>query len=117
MLNSIRSTDILGRWGGEEFMLILPNTLLEHAFEHVDQLRQKVEKADFSQVRQVTVSIGLASCSHFACEKMLIELADSALYEAKENGRNRVEMAPMVSSKVENTSSTEKKPPNQVRLA
>gem|GEM_PF-810335 len=117
MLNSIRSTDILGRWGGEEFMLILPNTLLEHAFEHVDQLRQKVEKADFSQVRQVTVSIGLASCSHFACEKMLIELADSALYEAKENGRNRVEMAPMVSSKVESTPSTEKKPPNQVRLA
>lgn len=96
MLRNIRSTDIIGRWGGEEFMLIFPNTPLEAAYERANQLRQLIAQASFKPVKQVTVSMGLANCSNFLCEKALIELADNALYEAKENGRNRVEVAPMV---------------------
>ena len=95
MLQNIRSTDILGRWGGEEFMLILPNTSIEHADEHANKLRQLIEQSSFSPVKRVTISVGLSSCANFVCEKQLIELADNALYEAKENGRNRVELAPM----------------------
>ncbi|MGB1309941.1 MAG: GGDEF domain-containing protein, partial [Leucothrix sp.] len=98
MQKHIRSTDVLGRWGGEEFMLILPNTSIAHAYEHMNRLRQRVEVADFSPVQQVTISVGLVSCTRFLCEKKLIELADNALYEAKENGRNRVELAPIVES-------------------
>ena len=93
MLKNTRSTDFLGRWGGEEFLLVLPNTPLNSAFEYVDQLRQKIEQASFSPVEQVTISIGLACSSNLICEKKLIELADKALYEAKQNGRNRVELA------------------------
>lgn len=93
MLQNIRSTDILGRWGGEEFMLILPNTSHNNAYSHVNQLRKVIERANFSPVKQVTISVGLASCTQYNGETLLVELADSALYEAKENGRNRVEMA------------------------
>ena len=96
MLKNIRSTDILGRWGGEEFMLILPNTSLEHAYIHANKLRELIEKSNFSPVNKVTISMGLSSCSSFVYEKQLIELADNALYEAKENGRNRIEVAKML---------------------
>lgn len=93
MLRNIRSTDILGRWGGEEFLLILPNTPLEQAYEHSNKLRQLIEEAVFTPVKQTTISVGLASCTTYLDEKMLVELADNALYAAKENGRNRVELA------------------------
>jgi diguanylate cyclase (GGDEF)-like protein len=96
MLNNIRATDILGRWGGEEFMLILPNTSLEHASVHADKLREIVEQSNFSPVSRVTISMGLSSCANFVYQKQLIELADNALYEAKENGRNRIEVAKML---------------------
>ncbi len=95
MLKNIRSTDTVGRWGGEEFMLILPNTPLESAIEHVNHLRKKIEGSQFNPVKQVTISAGLASCVEFGCAKRLVEDADQALYEAKNNGRNRVEAAPM----------------------
>ncbi len=94
MLKNSRSTDILGRWGGEEFMLILPNTSLKHALLQTNKLREIIEKSNFSPVKQVTISMGVACCEGFVCQQQLIELADNALYEAKENGRNRVEFAP-----------------------
>lgn len=97
MLKNIRSTDILGRWGGEEFLLILPNTSLESAYIHANKLRELIEHSNFSPVQHVTISMGLSSCVSVFCEKQLIERADNALYEAKENGRNRVEVAPMES--------------------
>jgi len=105
MLKNIRATDILGRWGGEEFMLILPNTSLENAYEHANNLRIKIQDASFKPVSQITVSMGLASCAQFTCEKIVVELADNALYEAKENGRNRVELAPLPESRPEKTQS------------
>jgi len=76
-------------------MLILPNTPLESAIEHVNHLRKIIEGSQFNPVKQVTISAGLASCVEFGCAKRLVEDADQALYEAKNNGRNRVEAAPM----------------------
>ena len=101
MLSNVRSTDVLGRWGGEEFMLILPNTTLEDAYKHADKLRKLVEDASFTPVEKVTISVGIASCGDLGCEKILIEQADNALYDAKNNGRNRVELAPMAETRPE----------------
>ena len=93
MLRNIRSTDIVGRWGGEEFMLILPNTSLTDACEHANYLRELIAGSSFMPVSQVTISIGMASCAEHCSRKVLVELADNALYEAKNNGRNRVEVS------------------------
>ena len=98
MHKNTRETDTVGRWGGEEFMMILPNTTLEDAHEHADKLRKIIEETSFLPVEQVTISIGIASCVDIGCKKMLVELADNALYEAKNNGRNRVELAPLAAT-------------------
>lgn len=95
MLNSKRSVDKACRYGGEEFVLILPETSLEQATVFAERLRQTIQKTKFeSEVTggQITVSIGVAelkSCSaHTALH--LVHAADTALYEAKESGRNCV---------------------------
>ena len=93
LLSNIRATDTIGRWGGEEFLLILPDTPIENARIYADKLRGIIEEADFSPVKQVTISMGLASLRQQDTESALVERADTALYQAKNNGRNRVEVA------------------------
>jgi len=86
----IRSTDLFGRWGGEEFILLLPATDEEGAFVVSDKIRDAVEKQKFNVVGDITISIGVSL--HSKGDKMddLIERADNALYQAKRNGRNKV---------------------------
>lgn len=91
LLDNIRKTDILGRWGGEEFLILFPNTSLENAVKQADKLRRLVANADFGLDRPITISLGVASCGDFNCERIIVEHADQALYRAKRNGRNRVE--------------------------
>lgn len=89
--SNIRETDMIGRWGGEEFMIILPETAASLAFRLAEKLRTAIAAEQFETVDQVTTSIGLAQSSqgdHSA--RQLILRADSALYRAKESGRNRV---------------------------
>jgi len=97
-----RTTDVLGRYGGEEFIILLPETELDGAVLVAERLRKTVEAAsmtlDDSRVLQVTVSIGVCSPSGEQLDGIdnfhaLIKAADDALYRAKENGRNRVEAA------------------------
>lgn len=90
---SIRATDIPGRWGGEEFLVILPDTNVESAALVADKLRKAIENYIFPVVGRKTVSIGVASLSEEEDVKALIGKADDALYRAKFNGRNRVEVA------------------------
>lgn len=87
----LRDTDYMGRWGGEEFIIVLPDTPREAALRVADRVRVAVEQK-VRNPRPVTVSLG---CSEANGEMLgdlrtLVELADKALYEAKRSGRNRV---------------------------
>ena len=96
---TVRSTDYFVRWGGEEFLVLLPSTSLEQAFHLAERLREAILEHDFS-VRSVTISSGIGA---FEAEQdglsrqervdALLRSADNALYRAKAGGRNRVEIA------------------------
>lgn len=86
---SIRSCDVLGRWGGEEFICILSNTDLNGARVLAERIRHRVEIADFSPLNGLTVSIGITEAKASDTSKVLLRRLDEALYEAKKNGRNR----------------------------
>jgi diguanylate cyclase (GGDEF)-like protein len=93
LLNSLRKIDTAARFGGEEFMVILPNTEKANAVIVAERIRQSIEQATFSGVdRPVTASIGIASMpdSGIDQEDKVIRCADIALYQAKQTGRNRV---------------------------
>ena len=89
---SIRPTDTLGRWGGEEFLLVLPNTTLDTAVEMLNLIRQKVAQIEVEGWDlHVTISAGLATSGHgtFSLDEILAR-ADVALYKAKNSGRDLV---------------------------
>ncbi|MGH7475746.1 MAG: diguanylate cyclase [Longimicrobiales bacterium] len=91
-----REIDKLGRYGGEEFIVILPETDLENAETFADRVRQHVERHSFPLARReglhMTISAGIAAYPHPHVEdaRALVERADAALYAAKREGRNRV---------------------------
>lgn len=85
----IRSGDVFGRWGGDEFVCILSNTPLEGAQVLAERIRRHVEHIDFSPLKQVTVSIGITVAFTKDTAETLFCRVDKALYEAKKNGRNR----------------------------
>ena len=84
---NFRKNDIIGRWGGEEFIVILPNTSYEDALKLAEKLRKIIEKHDFKG-KKITVSIGVSEYNGNLEEEL--EKADEALYEAKNSGRNQV---------------------------
>lgn len=87
---NIRSSDLFARWGGEEFMLILPSSSLENGVKVAELLRQRVEEYTFDDVGHVTCSFGVTSFERGDDLDSLLTRVDEALYEAKESGRNRV---------------------------
>ena len=98
----LRAQDVLGRYGGEEFLLLLPGTDLAGAQQLAQQLCQAVQAAPTEwggQQIAVTVSVGIAGVAsgQSANWETLLQAADQALYRAKDNGRNRVEVAPPLS--------------------
>ncbi|MDW7652307.1 MAG: diguanylate cyclase [Bacillota bacterium] len=90
---NVRDIDICIRYGGEEFLVILPETNLEGTVAVAEKIRRIVEEKSFkagSEKLRITVSIGIAVYPQHAAEKNeLIRLADEALYRAKQAGRNR----------------------------
>jgi len=90
--NSIRDVDLVGRWGGEEFMLILPNTNQSEALILAEKLRITLRDHPFTPVNRVTASIGISSYINGVDSDELFKRADDALYRAKAKGRDRVEL-------------------------
>src|SRR5439155_6302983 len=95
---SVRDVDLAGRWGGEEFLLILPGTDLSGGAQVADRIRlalagRIVLSADGTPI-PVTASFGVAGTPPATTAAELFSAADAALYEAKRNGKNRVESAP-----------------------
>jgi len=93
---NIRDTDIVGRYGGEELIIILPKTNLSSAWVVAERLRTIIEKTEMKDsagnVFAITVSQGLAGWERDEDATSLISRADEALYKAKEKGRNRVQI-------------------------
>jgi diguanylate cyclase (GGDEF)-like protein len=92
----LRANDVFGRYGGEEFMLIVPDTDATGAAAIAERIRERIAGASFPGVpsdRQITVTIGLATVSHDETVPALIARTDAALYAGKQAGRNRLTMA------------------------
>jgi diguanylate cyclase (GGDEF)-like protein len=94
---SLRNVDCASRYGGDEFIVLLPETKAERAFEVAERIRGLVtaetQSSDTNKVT-VTVSIGVAAFpEHGDTPEAIIASADQALYQAKRNGRNRVVLA------------------------
>ncbi|MDP1784867.1 MAG: sensor domain-containing diguanylate cyclase [Sulfuricurvum sp.] len=91
--DNIKNGDVFARWGGEEFVILTPSTEITGACNLAENLRKLVQSHIFSSVeKEITLSFGIAQLSSEDTKKTLFEKADGALYEAKKNGRNRVEI-------------------------
>ncbi|MFJ5764627.1 sensor domain-containing diguanylate cyclase [Lysinibacillus sp. NPDC093210] len=84
-----RQGDVVARFGGEEFVIILPETDANASWTIAEQLRQAVEQAHW-QTGRITISIGSATVTEEDTDLTILKKADQALYVSKENGRNRV---------------------------
>ena len=91
----LRDYDSFGRFGGEEFLIILPKTELESAYKLLSRILQEISNYNFilsdKQNINITCSAGIAQIDHDITSSQLINLADEQLYKAKENGRNQVQ--------------------------
>ncbi len=90
---NIRGLDTLARWGGEEFAITLPGCVAAMAYQAAEKLRAAIEQVGFHTVGKLTCSFGVAQYRDGDTAAALIARADDALYRAKLNGRNRVELA------------------------
>jgi len=96
--DSIRSSDLAARFGGEEFVVLMPGTKIENARDVANRMRQRIERTPFAVSHEVgqlnkTISVGMSHLSHMGDKaEALLKRADEALYRAKNGGRNRVEV-------------------------
>jgi len=89
----IRATDLLARWGGEEFIILAASSDLAMAAEIAEKLRASIARMAFDAVSPITCSFGVAEYVAGDSAETLVARADAALYRAKAHGRNRVELA------------------------
>jgi len=90
ILKNIRKSDILGRWGGEEFMVILANTDIKSSVTIAQDIRKAIETYSFSRVQNLSISAGVSDILSCSSLHNIIQQADTFLYKAKESGRNIV---------------------------
>lgn len=91
--NNIRAIDHFGRWGGEEFVIILPETNKERAANVAYMLKDKIVSTDFNIDREVTCSFGVSQFEETDSADSLLTRADDAMYYVKRNGKNDVKVA------------------------
>jgi diguanylate cyclase (GGDEF)-like protein len=90
--DNVRATDCVARWGGEEFLIIMPDTELSAALDIAEQLRVQVEEKHFEEMPDLraTISLGVGAIDGAEPFHMLFRRVDVALYQAKAQGRNRI---------------------------
>jgi len=88
----VRQGDLLIRWGGEEFLILLPSTQIEEAGPFAERVRREVEQEHFPGAGTITISLGVAQLREGDSTDTLLTRVDHALYQAKQGGRNRVVM-------------------------
>jgi diguanylate cyclase (GGDEF)-like protein len=91
LVSNLRDSDIIARWGGEEFVAILPDTTQEAAAALAEALRVKIARSSFAENIQLTCSFGITSYRHSDTLNNLFARIDRALYRAKEYQRNNVQ--------------------------
>jgi diguanylate cyclase (GGDEF)-like protein/PAS domain S-box-containing protein len=89
--DGLRETDLFARWGGEEFVILCPGNDFPTCLKFAERIRKTVEMFDFQEPKRVTASFGVSVFEKGDSSTKFINRADSALYRAKGNGRNRVE--------------------------
>jgi diguanylate cyclase (GGDEF)-like protein len=116
---TVRASDFVGRNGGEEFIILLPNTDTQHATAVADKILGAVAAITLPGVeRDITASLGIATIpDHAADGDQLVRSADRALYVAKTNGRNRAEVAVTGRYEPEPPSDETKSPQSELEAA
>ncbi|UYG00250.1 MULTISPECIES: GGDEF domain-containing protein [unclassified Halomonas] len=90
LTQNLRKVDVCARWGGEEFMILAPETSLEQAVQLAEKIRCCVRQTRFPEAGQVTISLGVVEARLNESQKSVMKRVDDALYIAKEQGRDRV---------------------------
>lgn len=91
LTGSVRGSDMVARWGGEEFVVLLRGAGIAIAAKEAENLRAKIEQLTFDTYpNRVTASFGVVSSESSQDDRVLVELADQATYAAKQGGKNRV---------------------------
>jgi len=93
VLQRIRPTDLLARWGGEEFIILAPGSDGQAAYQVADRLRLAMQQVQFQKVGTMSCSFGISQYVDGDTAVSMVARADVALYRAKMSGRNRVELA------------------------
>lgn len=97
LMSSIRQNDFISRFGGEEFIIVMPGMPAKQAYDRMELCRKEIENiiTDYNNKKiSITISGGIASCvTYHETQDELIKMADDALYESKKNGRNRITLA------------------------
>jgi diguanylate cyclase (GGDEF)-like protein len=89
---SLRESDIVARWGGEEFIVLIPSKTADIAVKIAEKMRKSIEENVFLNIGTVTASFGVTHYINNDTKKTIFKRVDEALYEAKENGRNCVKV-------------------------
>lgn len=89
----LRTTDLFCRYGGEEFMVILPNDSMSEAMKSAQRMRANIEKLKIDPVEKVTISIGVVEFQEDDSVETMIKRVDNAMYQSKNSGRNRITSA------------------------
>ncbi|MDI1246628.1 MAG: diguanylate cyclase [Rhodoferax sp.] len=99
--STLRTSDSLTRWGGEEFIVLCPNSTMSTAVVLAERLRESVNQTIFPDVGNITVSLGVAECISNETWEQWFNRADAALYRAKSGGRNQTQFAAEVPTQLD----------------
>lgn len=88
---NIREVDMFARWGGEEFMILMPNVTIDGASSVAEKLRKVIEETKIKKIKSFTASFGVTNLNEDDTAESFLKRVDEAMYKAKNSGRNKVE--------------------------